>query len=508
MRKRSTRVVAVVLIAQLIIAAAKICAQPPSATSSTSILVSGDKVVHVMASGAGASWQAIGSTGFWYKKTRFGHRPGIRARGSGWGGTPTVDYTDAWEDLRRHAHWLGLDFVRVELDMRMYEPERGRFDWDNDEMQMLYRILDVCQEIEADVFLTQMWQDVEWNAYEDVSRLTSAPKSVEDFAGGLGALVEYLVKKKGYTCIRWLCLVNEPPTWWFGPGGKPVSLMPAIRTVRAELDRRGLSAVGISGPDFAWYPPRFKGTIFDWDDPAVGAFDIHDYTDSAAVLWAPLVERARKRKIPFFVSELGTWVGEDVNGTPESATPALYHNQLTNAEKMLRGLSLGVDGFNRWSFTNRGDLDGQWQLVRTWNKDKWEFLPRVTPEPIPYYSYGILTRFMAKHSSVLETRVEGDEVVAAAMRSPKGNATVYVLNKSGKEKPAILALAGMNGFSGLHKYQVTEAAIGKDDYAMAPLESYEIHGGQGSINDTLPPQSITVYTSYRLSPNDPGVTVD
>ena len=33
-----------------------------------------------------------------------------------------------------------------------------------------------------DVFLTQMWLDVAWNAPANVNRLESAPKSIADFA--------------------------------------------------------------------------------------------------------------------------------------------------------------------------------------------------------------------------------------------------------------------------------------------------------------------------------------
>ena len=40
-----------------------------------------------------------------------------------------------------------------------------------------------------------------------------------------------------------------------------------------------------------------------------------------------------------------------------------------------------MDGYIRWSFANRGDLDGQWQMVRTFNPANWTFLERVTPEP-------------------------------------------------------------------------------------------------------------------------------
>ena len=37
--------------------------------------------------------------------------------------------------------WLGLDWLRVEMDRRMYEPQKGQFDWDNEEMRTLYRSL-------------------------------------------------------------------------------------------------------------------------------------------------------------------------------------------------------------------------------------------------------------------------------------------------------------------------------------------------------------------------------
>ena len=87
-----------------------------------------------------------------------------------------------------------------------------------------------------------------------------------------------------------------------------------------------------------------------------------------------MIAKAHARGVPFFFSELGTWVGKDPEGWPVSAVPRSYANQLHNAEKVIHGINLGMDGFNRWSFTNRGDLDGQWQLVRTWDKAEWEFL--------------------------------------------------------------------------------------------------------------------------------------
>ena len=44
--------------------------------------------------------------------------------------------------------------------------------------------------------------------------------------------MEHLVKKRGYTCIKWLCINNEPGagfSWWQAPPNKPLSIGPAWR---------------------------------------------------------------------------------------------------------------------------------------------------------------------------------------------------------------------------------------------------------------------------------------
>ena len=70
------------------------------------------------------------------------------------------------------------------------------------------------------------------------------------------------------------------------------------------------------------------------------------------------------------------------------------------------------------------------KLVRTFDADRWDYYKRVPPEPVPYFTYGILTRFMAKNSTVLDTSNPNTELDVAAIQSPRGNLTVYVLNSS------------------------------------------------------------------------------
>lgn len=472
-------------------------------STTVTIHIDCDKVEHRMAGGIGASWHAISREFNIDPEDMYGWRDTLNSRGSAWGGNPPVEWRQSWEQICEHACWLGMNWVRVEFSQRMYEPQRGRFDWDNEEMQALYRILDWCQENDVDVFLTQMWAFVDWNAFEGVHPLQSAPKSVEDFAEGLATAVEYLVKKKGYTCIRWLCIVNEPNLavgWWLGPDKKPMSIMPALNAVRVALDTRGVG-VPLSAPDWNNLGLELRGLFDVGADIEVGAFDAHNYGGPQPlqiVQMSEWVRLARKRQIPFFLSEMGDM---RLGWKYSNPGPKSYAAALSNAETVLQGIRIGVDAFNRWSFTNRGDLDGQWQLLRTWDMENKRYFKDVSPEPVPYYVYAILTRFCAKHSEVLKTDVRsGSEVIAAALRSPRGNLTLYILNKTVSERHVKVVVSGLETLPKFYRYQVTEPQITQPGFTLNPEPT--------SLEEELPPRSVTALSTYNLSHTDHGIIAE
>jgi len=452
-----------------------------------------------MAGGIGASWHAIRA-----------NIPGPRA--SAWGANPPLDNAKAWQQIQHHAQWLGLDWLRVQIDQRMYEPERGRFDWNNDEMRTLYRILDWAQAHDADVFLQQMWSHVAWNAVPNVAPLRSAPRSMRAFAEGLATLAEHLLKARRYTCIKWLNITNEPGnewSWWQGPGG-PESITPGLAEVKAEFDRRGIK-LPLSGP--GWLEPRPPERLRIDFDPHVAAYDIHWFSGLDAqrqgivAAWAAWAHGRRK---PLFLSEFG-----DVRfGTgPNNPGPATFKAALSNAETVVRGLAAGVDAFSRCSFLNRGDLDGQWQLVRTWDPKTEKHLAEPAIEPAAYYGHAILTRFAAKHSHVLKCTVAAPRqeaapgIVAAALRSPKGRLTIFLVNPTDAEHEVTVVLAGLAAPTKLSRYQLTAAVLAARP-TLVSSGQFALSAQTTSLADTLPPRSITTLTTYSLGPDDPGVMAD
>jgi hypothetical protein len=485
-----------------LVCAAAACSHPEMKTARIDADVG--RVLHTLRGGLGASWHAISRD---FPLDNHLYRYPAReenSRGSAWGGNPPVSDTAAWRQVKDHATWLGMNFIRVELSQRMYEPARGQFDWENEEMQALYNILDWCQQHGADVFLQQMWGYVDWNSYEGVHPLISAPKDPDDFVRGIATLLEYLTGERGYTCIKYFCMTNEPPggTWgyWWEYGGNPGSIDDAWKRLREELDARNI-AVKLSGPDWTDMPPfdEEKLGFAGWLD----AIDIHSYQgvtpDGEANLrrWADWAHAQGK---PFFLTEFGNmrlgW-GKDNPG------PSTMEAALSNASDLIRGLRAGVDAFNRWSFTNRGDLDGQWQLVRTWDRANNQYLPQVGPEPEAYFGFGILSRFWSKYSRSLDVHCSLPDslLMAGALLSPQGEVSLFIVNHSSGPVEARVALNGIKSAE-LHLYQVSRERIADPGFRLEPVASMP-SGAPATV--VLPARSISTLSSYRLGAGDAGV---
>jgi hypothetical protein len=464
------------------------------AQSQTNIAIHCDQKKYTLSGGIGASWHAISKDrideSLEYKYAlRYAH-----SRGSAWGGNPPVSNKHAWKQINKYASWLGLSWLRVELSMRMYEPERNQFDWDNEEMLALYNILNWAEANNADVFLQQMWSNVKWNAYQDVQPLLSAPKSLDDFADGLVKLIEHLLNEKKYTCIKWLCITNEPPggSWgsWWSMGKKDAPITPALKTVRRALDEKNIK-LPLSGPDWTDLP-QFDAKKIDFDE-YIGAYDIHSYhgiDDAKQKILEEWITWARDHEKPLFLSEIGDM---NLGWRDSNPGPMLFQAALSNAESILRGMAVGVSAFNRWSYTNRGDLDGQWQLIRTWDMENKKYYDKVEIEPIAFYCYGILTRFAFKDSSVVFTEtINNTNILSQSFISPGGEITTYIINKSNKEQLIKLTISGISN-QHFFLYNVTESEIVKSDYKMNPLREIIIKDGEEIIL-TIPSKSINTLT--------------
>ena len=194
--------------------------------------------------------------------------------------------------------------------------------------------------------------------------------------------------------------------------------------------------------------------------------------------------------------------------------PGSYESVLKDAELVVRRLNAGVDGFNRWSFLNRGDLDGQWKFIETWDCKTGKLLKEFTPHPNTYFALGLLSRFTAKHSAVLACKVEGGRIAewprvfATMLRSPKGNLTLAVVNDAPASQNVSIELRGLTKNTRLHRYAVSEADRDRADLKIEPQAEFPLSPTSAAFRDRVAPMSVTIYSTYKLAHSDNGVTND
>jgi len=486
-------------------------------------LMVSDRVAHRMQSGMGASWHSL-------------VQPTVSHGGSGFGATPPVtpQHERLWASLEREASWLALKFIRAEMDWRQWQPSRGVFTWESSEMRILDRILGWAQRHGSDVMLQCMWHNVEWLAFDEYRAdpalvQVSAPADLDAFAAGWVTLLEELVRKRGHTCIRWITLVNEPNHyWWLVPPDtagrqdrvKQAShLAEALRKVRAAIRAANLP-VRILGPDYTdlpiiddlttepWWPHvddvdfHSYCSCFDWEKPAP-PFPDKTYRIGERLPLTLMRYRAQTAAAGkgLYLTEFGT---QTYGYKADDPAPGCFKASLKDTELLIRALNLGIDGANHWSFTNRGDLDGQWQLVDTWDRQWKQWLDEAKPHPAACYVLGLAMRHLPQRAEVLDVAVKGGElqgiarVWAAAVRSPRdGSLTLLIVNDAERAWSVQLEIAARGG-----RLKKLTSTAGMSPAEILRAENLPVAGGRAEF--TLPPFSLTVLTDTPLAADAPG----
>ena len=183
-----------------------------------------------------------------------------------------------------------------------------------------------------------------------------------------------------------------------------------------------------------------------------------------------------------------------------------FEAALSNASDVMRGMRAGVDAFNRWSYVNRGDLDGQWQLIKTFDRDKKTYLAEVLPEPEAYYGFGIISRFLSKYSSVLKTEVQAPDsiLMCNAVKSPGGVLSVFLVNKSENEINVDINFSGdLTGE--MYLYQVSKQIINASGFELNKTKSFS---GKKKCSFVLFPKSISVLTHNKLNSAEKGIILN
>ncbi len=364
-----------------------------------------------------------------------------------WSAYPWWDLSDAdWEKVFRRLEFMQLRFSRVMLDAFWYcqgfdDAGEPIYTWDSRFMVKLYRLLDWCQRNNAVVILG------EWGRPngKDLDLAADDPRWTRIIAD----CVEHLVRRKGYTCIRYYNIINEPHGSWTGVTWD--EWYAAITNLQAEFTRRGLlEQVKLAAPDG---DRNFTTRCLKY--PALrrltGAYDEHWYVYAADVERGLLELHAREqlRQMaahdpgkPYVLGELGLVDDKTAGDQQLHVYDVWYGVSMGDAAiQLLRG---GLSGFIAWdlddsmhfcadggeSMNALSDVlpDDAYQRRKIWGF--WSILGAENGMPDDehmrpwFYPWSILSRAFPPGCATVateETAIDGLRVAAARIPADGGD---------------------------------------------------------------------------------------
>ncbi len=191
--------------------------------------------------------------------------------------------SEDYATIRKRLSWMKMPIARTLILARWCYQGGDHYDFESPEMLMLYRQLDLCEELGIQVVLTEWGLNQTWMEVPGVTTVTD-PK----YAEVIGTYLSHLLNVKKYTCIRQFIFMNEPE--WMA-NNKTLGLTneqardtwhQGLKNVIKELDARGLrDRLIVAGPDQS-------GNHYDWlkyiaqtAPKDVGAYDIHLYANQS-----------------------------------------------------------------------------------------------------------------------------------------------------------------------------------------------------------------------------------
>ncbi|MFI3262105.1 MAG: cellulase family glycosylhydrolase [Rikenellaceae bacterium] len=190
-----------------------------------------------------------------------------------WTGNETLSDSD-WNKVFTRLDFMRPKFVRIMISAGWSYYVDGVYDPVKSE-PMLQKMLDYCEKNSISV------QFGEWGHQEVDGSID------QDWLSDCAKFLNYLVNEKGYSCVKFFTMTNEPNGDWSTVNGEYSLWKSLVQQFYAKIDDYGLTnKVQIMGPDVAVWTGDdmawLSNSMAELSDE-IGSYDIHTYPDETAV---------------------------------------------------------------------------------------------------------------------------------------------------------------------------------------------------------------------------------
>ena len=435
-------------------------------------------------------------------------------------GRVTISESD-WNKLYARLDHMRPQFIRMMVYTTDYL-KNGKLDemYDFDQVS---KILTYCQERGITVMMG------DWGG----RMVDPVTNRIDTFMlSNAARYADFLVNRKGYDCIKYYNMINEPNGDWSSNQANYDLWARAIRYFDRRMHDYGLAdKVGLAGPDAAIWDQSEAWWIDSCAtrfNEAIKLYDIHTYPPKSTVNSGEYskIIRAYKERVPqgsqIIMGEIGLKFlktdtllekenNERISKVPhasrEDSQMFVYDHfyGIDMADALFQTMNEGFSGALIWmlddamhSKTEEGP--DKLKIWGFWNILGEEYFGGAKEEEVrpSYYAWSLLSKYIPNGSTVYAVETGEDKGVRAVAVEHKGKYTIGVVNVSGQERTVLFKSNSLPVLEDIRQYNYIENEILKEgDCKQLPnVTGIKLNLEKGLFLE-LPTDGLVVYTNME-----------
>ena len=372
--------------------------------------------------------------------------------------------------------------------------------WSFSKLDSISKYLEVMKGTNTELYFTS------WNAAE-----IKKYKNEKDYVKKETDNLEYMKRKKGFENINYYCMTNELSLEEWASMVKDLEYFKRIQGLfYDEFKARNLDISLLStdaSPIEYWHTIQWASENMD---DITGVYGGHHYINNYDLFdnsfysffldkmkWGSGIAKSKSKK--FIVGEFGA---KQNSNTIDSVRhdACMYNNMpLENylgiqiAEAIIAMINGGVYGCGYWTFADFPSAYST-NYINKWGLFRWE-VDNYTTKP-SYYCIGLMTKFFRGPAEAFEV-VSADSLIriAAVRNTETGSMSIAVINRNENTRLLELKLNTPEKGKAFRKYVYDPENVPFNYFGDLQSFTKVLTPGKNGINDTIPAQSLVVYTT-------------
>lgn len=423
---------------------------------------------------------------------------------------------DDWNKMYTRLDFMRPQFIRIMTNTTSNIKE-GVFNPENDFLH-LSRILDYCETRGV----TVMFGD--WGGGLVSAKDNTINNENLRFAA---RYIDFLVNEKGYTCIKYYNLINEPNGFWSSTDGNYSLWARAIRYLDGEMEQLGLTnKVSLVGPDAAvWTADEawWVDSCATHFKKEIALYDIHTYPSKITVNSGEYSDmiKAYQRNVPkeckIVMGEIGfkyiepadsLYAKENMRRIKNSKHASAEDSQMfvydymygtDMADALFQTMNSGFSGSVAWMLDDAmhsKEAPGKLKIWGFWNTFGDEYFGEQEEDVRPwFYAWSLLCKYIPSGATVYKVEVKGDNHIKAITIGKDGKYMIGIVNVDKEKKNIILETSKLFMTGDVKQFIYSDGTLVKDgDCSLLPNKEGVKLGLDNNIE--IPAESLIVYTNF------------